>query len=40
MSTPVRRNNNEVYYFAKKVLELGGGGLTPTFPKVFSSLRQ
>lgn len=46
MSILVRRNNNEVYYFAKKVWEAGvwggvwGGFSPPVFPKAFSSLRQ
>lgn len=33
MSLLVSSNNNEVYYFAKKVWELGG--LSPYFPKHF-----
>lgn len=33
MSILVRRNHNEVYYFARKVLELGAS--LPRFPKYF-----
>lgn len=34
MSILLSRNNNEVYYFAKKVSELGGAS-RPYFPKHF-----